>query len=252
MELYGRNAAGNIVNPFVAGTIVTPGLVDSVYAETARPDMVVETLSSIVASTMRMHGIDYWYKDIRSAQVVFDEAAYLQVLDTQDLPRFRNPSYMRKNDPSLATYQQNPSILPPLTSNIAGIPVSVVQTMKFLKLLTPDDILDSYMAEKVDVYYQVGASIMIKSSTSLQYVLAGWYAYPNTDTRNNGANFDSWIARENPYAIIYDAASKIFQMIGQLDTSRKYDAPAGPTSDGGLIQQQIKMLTVSNVVAEGY
>jgi hypothetical protein len=93
---------------------------------------------------------------------------------------------------------------------------------------------------------------MVKSATALQYVLAGWYGYPNVDTKNNGLNFDSWIARELPYAIIYDAASKIFQMIGQQETSRKYDAPETPGSDGGLVQQQIRMLRIGNTVAAGY
>jgi hypothetical protein len=252
MELYGRDSAGNIVNPYVAGTIVTPGLVDSVYTETARPDLVAETLSAVINATLRMHCIDFWYKDINSAQIVFDAAGYVQVLDTTALPRFRSISYMRKNDPSLATYQQNPSILPPLTASFAGIPLSILLTMGFLKILTPTDILDDYGAEKLDVAYQVGSSIMLKSSTSLQYVLAGWYAYPNVDTKNNGLNFDSWIAREMPYAIIYAATSQIFQTIGQNDTSRKYDAPASRDFDGGLVQQQIRMLQISNTVAQGY
>lgn len=252
MELYGRDAAGAVVNPYVANTIVTPGLVDSVYIETGRPDLVAETLSAVVSATLRMHGIDFWFRDIKTAQIVFDADGYLQILDIRDLPYYRAISYMRKNDPSLATYQQNLSLLPPLTSNIAGIPVSVVATMRFLTPLTPDDILDSYQAEKQDVFYQTGDTIMIKSSTSLRYVLAGWYGFPNVDTKNNGVNFDSWIGQNYPYAIIYDAASKIFQAIGQLDTSRKYDAPETQGSDGGLIQQQIKLLRVSNITPQGY
>lgn len=252
MELYGRNSAGNIVNPFVPDTVVVPGLVDSVYTETNRPDLVAETLSAVVSATMRMHSLDFWYKDIRTAQIVFDEELYIQVEDTRDLPYYRSIAYMRKNDPSLAEFQQNPSLLPPLTSNVAGIPVSIVSTMAFLRVITPDDILDSYNAEKLDVVYQVGSSLMIKSSTALTYVLAGWYGYPNTDTRNDGNLFDSWIARELPYAIIYDAASKIFQQIGQQETSRKYDAPESPGNPGGLVQQQISLLRIGNTTPQGY
>lgn len=217
----------------------------AVYTETNRPDMVAETLQAVLASTLRMHCLDFFYKDIATAQIVFDESQYIQVMDVTDLPRYRSICYMRKNDPSLAAFQQNPSILPPLTSSIAGLSLSVLLSMGFLQVLTPDNILDNYGAEKVDVCYQAGATLFFRSSTALKYVLAGWYAYPDLQA----VTFNSWIARELPYCIVYDAASALFQKMGQNEASRKYDSP---TADGGgLVQQQIRILLINNIVAQG-
>lgn len=218
-------------------------LITAVYTETNRPDLVDETLQKILFSTLKMHNLDFFFKDIQTAEVIFDTAAYLQVLDTSSIPRFRSISYLRKNDPTLSVYQQNPTILPPLFSLSQQ---SVAAETRVLTIIAPDDIFDEFGAEKYDVAYQAGNNICIKSSTSLQYVLAGWYKFPNLDTAVP-ANFDSWIAVEHPYAIVYDAASAILQTIGMNEASRKFDDPRV-----GLATVAIQQLINSNIVAKGY
>ena len=63
MQLYGQDSTNQTVvfdadNPYDETVIATPGLVDSVYVETGRPDLIKETLSAVVASTLRMHSLD--------------------------------------------------------------------------------------------------------------------------------------------------------------------------------------------------
>lgn len=213
----------------------------AVYTETNRPDLVAETQQKILASILKIHCMDFFYKDIATTEAIFEAAAYVQTLDTTDFPRYRALSYFRKNDPSLSAYQQNPTLLPPLYSSV-GAPTSL--SMGFLKVITPDDILNEYNQEKLDVCYQVGATLMMKCSTAIQYGLVGWYQYPNIST--DPTAFDSWIAREFPYAIIYDAASAVLQSIGMTDAARKYDDPRS-----GLATTNMNIVVMNNIVAQG-
>lgn len=230
-------------------------LVNAVYTETNRPDLVAETIQKVLASALKLHCCDFFYKDIATTEAIFDAAAYIQTLDVSAFPRYRSLSYFRKNDPSLSTYQQNPTILPPLYT-ASGQPSNL--SMGFFRVITPDDILDEFLQEKFDVCYQAGQTLFFKSSTAVQYGLVGWYQYPNLDYTldANGnpvdsINFDSWVAREFPHAIYYDAASAVLQTIGMTDAARKYDAPAGNGFDGGLATQAMKSLIMNNIVAQG-
>lgn len=232
------------------------GLCNKVATVTNRSDMLSVASGgtgdiplAVQAATLKMHTSDgsFFFKDIQSGQVKFDQAAWIQVLDTSSFPRYRNMSYFRKNDPSLASYQLNPSLLPPLVSSYNGIPYTILQSMLPLTPIEPNNILDEFGVERQDVYYQAGASLFIKSSTSLNYGLMGWYAYPNVGSDDIGTGYDSWIAREYPFAIIYDAASTILQGIGMTDAARKFDNP-----ETGLVSSHMTALRNSNVVVKGY
>lgn len=241
-------------------------IIANIYTATNRPDLSGETLQAAIASTLKMHTMDFWFRDIQTAQVVFDTSAYVQVLDTNTIPKFRTTAYARKNDPTLATYQQNPLILPPLYNSPIGIPYGIDETMRFFKIITPTSILDKeYGDEILDTAYQVGDSLMFKSLSTFQYLLYGWYAFPNVDTTTTGTVnitlgentftisvyplFSSWVARDYPYAIIYDAASAILQSIGMTDAARKFDNP--DPNNPGLVASHVQALTKANIVAEG-
>lgn len=213
-------------------------MINEVYIKTNRPDLVEQTQSAVVSSTLAMHSIDFFYKDIKTAQLVFDNTNYLQALETSYFVRWRSLSYFRKNDPSFAPYQQNPIL--------SSIPQDYWSRTKFMKILTPDDILDDYEIEKVDVAFQAGSTIYAKSSTPLRYALMGFYQYPNLDTSDDGVNFDSWIARELPWVIVYDATSTILQSIGMTDAARKYDSP-----NGGLVTVWKEILIKNNILPNG-
>lgn len=218
-------------------------LVEAVYVETNRPDMVAETQNAILSSLLKLHCCEFFYKDIAQTDIVFDEARYVQTLGTNNFPRYRSLCYFRKNDPTLAAFQQNPSLLPPLYSS-AGLPTST--SMGFLKVITPDNIFDEYNAEKLDVCYQAGQTLFMKSGTALQFGLVGYYQFPNLSP-TNPTQFTSWIATEMPWAVVYDAASAVLQKIGMTDAARKYDNP-----ENGLAPTHRHILIMNNIVMNGY
>lgn len=232
------------------------GLCNKVAIVTNRPDMLSVASGgtgdiplAVQASTLKMHTDEgaFFFKDIVTAQVKFDQAAWIQVLDTSSFARYRAMSYFRKNDPSLASYQLNPGLLPPLTTGFFGIPYTILQAMLPLQCIEPNNILDEFGVERQDVFYQAGASLFIKSSTSLNYGLMGWYAYPNVGSDDIGTGYSSWIANEYPFAIIYDAASAILQGVGMTDAARKFDNP-----QNGLVTSHMMALRNSNIIARGY
>lgn len=224
-------------------------MVNMVITETGRDEMTFsedggtgEIPRALQAATLKMHGLDFFYKDIQTAQVVFDSSAYIQTLDVTTLPRYRNISYIRKWDPTLQTYQLNPTLLPPLFNSVGAI--NTQQSLGMLQVIDIDDIFDDYGTEKMDICYQAGSTLFIKCSNAISYALAGWYAYPVVDISNHAANYNSWIANEYPFALIYDASSKIYAGTGQQDQSRKFDSPDG---QGGLVQGEISRILMNNV-----
>lgn len=178
-------------------------LFDSIYADvltiTARPDLVDITKLAIRHATIRAHTSDTFPKDLRETGVQFETADYLQQLDLGTLPRFRAIKYIRKSD---------------INGNMG----------EFLAVVDPDNIFDTYHQEKQDRFYFAGETINIKSSTTLQYIVVGYYVNPNTLE----ATYDSWIANLYPQAITYAAAAAVFTSIGydeQADRINRIQVP---------------------------
>lgn len=241
-------------------------LMNAVFVETNRPDLLTETAQAVFASTLKMHGMDFFGKDIATGQLVFDSSSYIQTLDTNTLPYYRAIAVIRKDNPALyGSYELNPTNLPPLFTGIDGRLYSVFEARAILKEISIDNIFDEFKAEKVDVWYQAGSTIMIRSSTALKWGLISWYAWPNLDINNaNLATFltapqncsplfNSWVAQEFPYAIIFDAASSVLQKQGQVDAARKYDQVPDPRTGrgAGLIWSHINNMLISNIVNTG-
>jgi len=230
-------------------------LVAQVVVDTNRPDMGFvtdggsgEIPNAVCSAILALHAKDKFYKDIVTSQVKFDSAAYIQTIDTQALPRFKDLKYFRKNDPSFAQFQQDPTVMQPLLFYGYGgysVPQTITAATKLIKCIDVSEIFDDYGAERLDVAYQAGSTIFIKSSTALLYGLIGYVAYPNIDQTNFGANMNSWIMNEFPYAIIYWASAKIFASIGQQEMSRAY------TSQTGLVTEQVDLLMKNNIVLGG-
>lgn len=241
-------------------------LVNAVFTETNRPDLIDETFQAVYSSTLKMHGLEFFSKDIVTGPIVFDTTSYIQALDTTVLPYFRAVSYIRKDYPAIYNgYEQNPTNLPPLYQGIDGRLYSMSQARALLKEIAVDDIFDEFATEKVDIWYKAGSNIFIRSSTALRYGLIGWYAWPNLDIANNNIAqflttptlcsplFNSWIAAEYPYAIIYDAASAMLQKQGQQEAARKYDQLPDPRTNkgAGLVWSHINNLIMANIVSTG-
>lgn len=225
-------------------------LVSETCKEVNRPDFTFESeggsgdaVSAVAASIITLHLRQQYWRDIVTLQAVFDTEGYLQTVDLDMFPRFRQIKYVRKWDDSYLASQINPLTQPPANSLAAPL--------GFLEEISPAVIFDMYGYERTNVWYAAGSNLYIKSSSSFKKALIGYYSYPAMEPGPDGkyAGLNSWIASTYPYAVIYAAASKLFVTIGQQDTSRKYDRPSGPGDEGGLVQQQIIIIDRNNIVA---
>lgn len=191
-------------------------LVTDVYSLTNRPDLVNETALAVKAATLKAHQSDYYYKDLFESGIIFAVADYQQTFEYKTLvPQWRSAKYMRKcsND------------TPPVPGD-------------FLKLLAPDDVLDNYKINREDVYYMSGVEMQIRSSTQQATYLLGCYVHPVVIL----ASYNSWIADEHPFVIIYEAARIIYKTIGFDEQEAAYKK---------MVDEQIMALKMSQIVADG-
>lgn len=196
--------------------MLLPELRTEVYALTNRPDLVAVTLSAIRAATLKLHQMDYFYKDIFETGISFTTAEYVQSLEYRTLlPRWRALKYLRKTD-STGTEQG-----------------------AFFDVIVPENVLDNYKLNKEDVVYSAGALLQIRSSTQLQYAILGCYLNPDITE----LGYSSWIALDHPYAIIFEAAATVFKTVGDTEQFAAYT---------GLAAIQAKEVELSNVQGIGY
>lgn len=190
-------------------------LVADVITLTNRPDLLAETKLAVKAATLKLHQADYFYKDLNESGISFSASDYAQQIEYRSLfPRFRALKYLRKSESS-------------------GTPGD------FIQVLTPAEVLDVYGIERTDVCYAAGELIQVKSSTAFQYALMGYYLNPDITE----AGFNSWIALDHSFAIVYEAAVTVFKTIGYDEQSATYMKMAA---------EQLAMIRTSNIQVEGY
>lgn len=193
-------------------------LVADVKLITNRPDLDSEIKHAVKAATLKMHQTDFYPKDLYETGISWSPAAYLQSLDYRTLiPRWRAFKYLRKFD-----YTTPPGV--------AGI---------FFNILLPEQIVDGYGIDRENVCYLAGEQLEIRSSTEDDYMLIGCYLHPIIIE----ASYSSWVAEDHPYAIEYEAASKIFKQTG-------YDEQSAQMAKE--VTDQMILLRNSNVLAQGY
>ncbi len=197
---------------------------DEVVSLTNRPDLTAEINTAIKSATLRCHQMDFYERDVLEQKLVFIEAEYIKQVDVKSvLSRYRKIKYLRKWDPT----GSDPQTLQ--ATGAAGA---------FFDIIDPDQVLDSYNITKADVAYVAGSQLNIRSSSAESQFLCGWYASPNISS----SGYSSWIADQVPYAIIYGAASVLFNMIGFQEQSRKFDS---------LILEQNQMVTMEGIGGKG-
>ena len=191
-------------------------LLADVYTITNRPDLVAETKLAVRQATLRAHQLDFFPKDIFESGLTFPTSDYYQSLDYRSaLPTYRAMKYMRKYD----------------AVNLAP--------GKFLSAITPEQLMDRYNVEQVDIYYQAGSVIQIKTYEQNQYFLFGCYVNP--DTTETG--YTSWIALDQPTAITIPAAASVFKMIGFDEQAQTFNA---------LSAQEYAILKINQLQVQGY
>lgn len=170
-------------------------LCDEVYILTNRDDLVGETKAAVRAATLKLHQADYFYKDLFETGVSFSTSDYLQQIEYRPLiPTWRSLKYIRKTD-------------------LAG-----ADDLGFFEIIVPENVLDSYNINRNDVAYVAGTVIQIRSSTAFQYAILGCYVHPNITE----LGYNSWIANEFPYAIIFEAVSSIFRLTAETTQAAAY------------------------------
>lgn len=192
-------------------------LTAEVYTITNRPDLVNETRTAIRSATLKCHQLDYFYKDMFETGVRFDDPAYRQQLEYRTLiPQWRALKYLRRTDSS-GTDQGN-----------------------FFEILSiPEMTLDNYSLNRENICYVAGAVLQIRSAIQFQYALLGCYVNPIV----TNAGYNSWIALDHPYAIVFSAAAAVFKMTGDSDQFVAFTR---------LATEELQLLQLSNVQAQGY
>jgi hypothetical protein len=171
-------------------------LAADVFTITNRPDLTAETYLALRAATLKAHQSDFFPKDLLETALMFDTSSYQQSLQYKQIfPRWRALKYVRKYD--------NVNLTPG----------------KFIEIASVDSTLDSYAINREDICYIAGSNLQIRSIDQQQYYLIGIYQHPDVTT----TGYDSWIADEHPFAIIYEAARAVFKMIGFDEQSATFD-----------------------------
>jgi hypothetical protein len=224
------------------------GLIQSVYVETGRPDLVNETAAAVKQAVVGLHARGRYLKDIMRARVVFDYPSFIQELEIVGLPLYRNIAYAKVGSGQNLTvnglFQPIPVV--PAVPPLFGFPWGYWNFPEF-DIIQADDILNVNGFEKRNVAYQAGKSIYLRGSWEFQYLQLGYFAYPNTDISNNASNFDSWIADEYPYAVTLMAAGNVYQKKGQNDLAAVINNTV-PNSPAG-IQYWFDMIDRNNIAA---
>lgn len=217
-------------------------LVSNVYTLTNRPDLVAETATAVAAATLRAHHFDFFYKDLVEQALTFNVLQFWQHIPLSTFPNFRALKYIRKFYPGTGPFNppaqdNSPSNLPPLYGTYYD-PGANLPDGRFFKIITPEEVLDAYFINKIDVAYVAGQTINCRSGDNFQNALVGYYAHPNILP----ATYNSWIAVEHPYAIIFAAAAIVFKTIGYDEQNQQYQQ---------LMQDELMMVQMSNITAIG-
>lgn len=189
-------------------------LVTDVYSITKRPDYVAETSVAVRAATLKLHQMEYFPRDLFETKINFTVADYFQTISHAILfPRMRALSYIRKFENGAPT--------------------------ELLDIIEPTNLFDSYSVSKENVCYLAGASIQIRSNTQISSALIGVFQNPVTDPET----YASWIATLYPFAVIYEAAAEVFNIMGFDEQAQRYRA---------LANEQKLSVKNSNILAEGW
>ena len=166
-------------------------LYNETIALTGRPDLSAQTTSAIAAAIMKAHTSDFFFRDLIEFAVEFDAPRYIQTFNPKlVLPNYRQVKYIRTWDGGF-------------DGNFGP----------FFEHIQINNSIDAYGYTKNNVYYMAGTFLQIRGMPEVSKILFGAYQYPVVVS----AGFDSWIAAEFPWAIIYEAARMIFARIGYVE-----------------------------------
>lgn len=193
-------------------------LTAAVYVETSRPDLADKTLAAVKAATLKIHSLDYYWRDIYENEIDFTTSADKHIYDyTVGLARFRALKYLRHRD------------------KVSGVNTDTF----FFQIIEPEQILDGYNIDRENVVYFAGTQMIVKALAAFRYGYIAYYRHP--DITDGG--FSSWIANEHPYAIVYEAARTILKTIGRNSEATALQAT---------LAEEIAAVKITGLQARGY
>lgn len=173
-------------------------LAADVYTLTNRPDLVAETLLSLKKAIRKFHGADFFKRDLAT-----------HPLNLLTLPTVTADVYKWEiNLPDLTRFRK--------VKTIASLPVC-----EFVEL-APDDLFDGYGYEKPWYWLVAGSVLTLKSASPLQSALVYYYQWPDIPA-DTGGTLSSWIVNEYPDAVVEEAASAVFKMIGKDEEYNRFN-----------------------------
>lgn len=188
-------------------------LVTEVISITRRPDLEPQIQAAVKAATIKAHHSDFYYRDLHEMSVEFAVEYQIQnFLPTDIFTNFRKAKYIRLWFGDVDGY--------------AG---------KFLTPIHIENSIDDYSLDRVDVFYMAGQLLQIRTAAPIKRVLFGAYLHPVVTPESS---YNSWIANEYPYAIVYEACRAIFKRIGKDSESAEFNR---------LTAEEYRLLLISNV-----
>ena len=163
--------------------------VNEVLSVLKRPDKLADVRREVNSAITHFCSDASFDRDRTEASVAISSSEYTQEVALSNLTRYRKMWYVK----------------------LGG-------TKHYLKKL--DETLLGKTCDMKDRYYVVGSSIRI-SSTSLAATLdIGYYQFPPYLT---DAAPDFWMLEEQPYMVVDRALSKLFDAIGDAESSRRHE-----------------------------
>jgi hypothetical protein len=154
-------------------------------------------------TTLRCHRLDYFWRDLVEANLLFAADTQMTLDTSAQLTRFRQMSYMRYYDPDSTT-------LGPFVSEIDA-----------------SDLLDEYNYYKEDRYYLAGVNLQAR----FQYVTSGARIgyWQNPDVTSGGYN--SWIKDQLPDILVQGSLAYLFNLTGKQEEARALNRMVGLEPD---------------------
>jgi hypothetical protein len=167
-------------------------LMAEVYIITTRPDLVADTESAVKAATLKAHQLDYFSEDLTEVAVDLIDSNYKQEFGyLSTFPNFRAFKYfLRLEAPDTET----------------GVAIDIIDI---------EETVDDYGYLRPNIAYIAGNVLQIRSTVAFQYADVGAYILPDVTT----LGYKSWIADRYPYSIVYEAARRLFLVIGYQEQS---------------------------------
>lgn len=197
-------------------------LADDVYIITNRPDLVNETRVALRKAIFKFHQAETFARDLRTTRLQM--ALYtptqpntwryqLDIADEELFPRFRRLSDLSYPMDLVA----NPWVIPQPLIDYQW----VNSESRVIPVVAINNLFDAYRVERPQYAYMAGTALHLKLGWGMDYVDVNYWAYPTVPSDTSDP-IGSWICDQYPDAVIEEASSTVFKMIGKDDEASRY------------------------------